>query len=358
MPPSSGQNRCGEKSLLRDCERGPKSPQQQSVIFRRPSDTIKTVLRAHHFQPVSSEAQHPASRGARGRSAPRSRIRQAGTMSRRPASRSNIYSRFGHPNNVSFSAQAPGWPHCPSVSGANSVRRPRTPSGSEINSCGSPSEPPDGPSCFRLPVRKVCMGRPYYSKCVETSHLANRPKVARKPACHDRPSCLLCTERPSGPCNVTFLDQLIKGINYLDRSTSAFCPKSSLNLPRLAANCLERAANSIHLDPPDPSSPRSHPNQVSGVAASENYTNTCMVSSMGGINTLQCVDGSAHASCSHRLQSQGTTPVLPQRPGMKLPELPLLGKGLFSLGRLPKFWEAIRSGWRAPEPTSKPCSWW
>lgn len=206
------------------------------------------------------------------------------------------------------------------------------------------------------------MGRPYYAKCVETSHLANRPKAATKPACHGGPNCPLCAERPSGPCSPTFLDQLIKGINYLDRSTGAFCPKSSLSLPRLAASCLERATNSIHLDPPDHSFPRgySNPVTVTSAAASDNYANTYMVSSPGGTDALQCVNRSANTSCARRLQSQGVTvtPVLPQRPAIKLPELPLFGNGIFSLGRLPKFWEAIRSGWRAPEPISKPCSWW
>ncbi|XP_029804657.1 uncharacterized protein LOC115299430 isoform X1 [Suricata suricatta] len=278
-------------------------------------------------------------------------------MSGRPVSRSNIYTRFTHPNNASFSAQAPGWHHGPSVSWADSVKRSRTPRGSEVTSCGS-SEQPESPRSFRLPMRKICMGRPYYSKCVETSHLANRPKVARNPSCHDAPCYLLCKESPSGPYSPTFLDQLIKGINYLDRSTSAFSSKSSLNLPRLAATCLERAANSIHLDPPDLSSPHSHSRPVTSVAASDNYTSTCMVSSTGGVNTLQGVDGSAHASCPSWLQSQSAPPALPQRPGMKLPELPLFGNRLFSLGRLPKFWEAIRSSWRAPEPISKPCSWW
>ncbi|VFV24758.1 Hypothetical predicted protein [Lynx pardinus] len=279
-------------------------------------------------------------------------------MSGRPVSRSNIHSRLNHPNNVSFSAQAPGWPHGPGVSGADGVKRPRTPSGSETSSCSPSSEQPDSPSFFRLPVRKICMGRPYNSKFVETSHLASHPKVARKPAYHGGPRYLLCTERPSGPCSPTFLDQLIKGIDYLDRSTSAFCSKSSLSLPRLAANCLERAATSIHLDHPDHAFPRSYSNPVTGVAASDDYTNTCMVPSTGGVNALQCVDGPANARRPPRLQRRSLTPVLPQRPGTKLPELPLFGNGIFSLGHLPKFWEAIRSGWRAPEPISKPCSWW
>ncbi|XP_041624124.1 uncharacterized protein LOC121498149 isoform X1 [Vulpes lagopus] len=277
----------------------------------------------------------------------------AGTMSGRPGSRSNACSRLSHPNSLSSSAQTPAWPHSPKC--------PRTPSGSDFSNCSGPLEQSEGPSSPRLPVRNICMGRPYNSKYVETSHLANHPKVARRPSCRGSPHCLLCTERPSGPCSPTFLDQLIRGINYLDRSTNAFCtngPKSSLSLPRLAANYLERAANSIHLDHPDHSFPRSYSSPITSTAASDNYTNTCMVPSPRGVNTLQYTDEPAGTSYPHRLQSRSLTPVLPQRPGMKLPELPLFGNGIFSLGRLPKLWEAIRSGWRAPEPISKPCSWW
>ncbi|XP_011223676.1 uncharacterized protein LOC100468079 isoform X1 [Ailuropoda melanoleuca] len=285
----------------------------------------------------------------------------AGTMSGRLVSRSNTSSRLNHANTVSSSAQTPGWPHGPSVTRANSLKRPRTPSGLEFSSCGSPSEQSDHPSSPRLPVRKICMGRPYDAKCVETSHLANHPKVSRRPAGRGSPHCLLCTDRPSGPCSPTFLDQLIKGINYLDRSTNAFyttCPKSSLSLPRLAANYLERAANPIHLDQPDHSLRHSYSHPISSVAAFDNYANTSIVPSSRGVSALQYVDGSASTSCSRRIQSQTLTPESPQRPGMKLPELPLFGNGIFSLGRLPKFWEAIRSGWSAPEPISKPCSWW
>ena len=117
------------------------------------------------------------------------------------------------------------------------------------------------------------MGRPYSSRYVETSHLVKRPKVARKPACRGSPHCLLCTDRPSGPSGPTSLEQLIRGINYLDRSTSAFYtnrPKSSLSLPRLAASYLERAANSIHLDHLDHCFPRRYSNPSTRLAASDN----------------------------------------------------------------------------------------
>nr|XP_010978121.1 uncharacterized protein LOC105088865 [Camelus dromedarius] len=277
-------------------------------------------------------------------------------MSGHQMSRSNTYSRLNHSKNVSFLAQTAGWSHCPNVTGAN-PKHSRIPSGSEVSS--TPSEQSDRPSSPRLSVRRICMGRPYNSKCVETSHLANCPKVARKPACHGSPHCLLCTDRPSGPSSPTFLDQLIKGINYLDRSTNAFytnCPKSALSLPRLAANYLEHTANSIHLDHPDHTFSRSYSTRV---AASDNSCiSTCMVPSTRGDNALRYVDDSSNTSCQRRLHSRNLTPMLPQRPGIKLPELPLFSNGIFSLGGLPKFWEAIRSGWRAPEPISKPCSWW
>ncbi|KAF5924671.1 hypothetical protein HPG69_004543 [Diceros bicornis minor] len=283
-------------------------------------------------------------------------------MSGRQVSSSNTYSCLNHPNNVSFPARNPGWSHCPSVTRANGLKRPRTPSGSEASSCSNPSEQSDSPGFPRLPVRRICMGRPYHSKCVETSHLVNCRKVARKPACRGSPYYLPCTDHPAGPSGPTFLDHLIKGINYLDRSTNAFCtncPKSSLSLPRLAANYLQHAANSIHLDPPDHSFPCSYSHSSASVATSDKACpSTCLVPSARDVHALQCVDDSANTSCTRRLPSRNLTPMLPQRRGIKLPELPLLGNGIFSLGRLPKFWEAIRSGWSAPEPISKPCSWW
>ncbi|XP_057590046.1 uncharacterized protein LOC130852974 [Hippopotamus amphibius kiboko] len=281
-------------------------------------------------------------------------------MSGCQVSRSNTCSCLNHPKNVSFLAQTPGWSHSPSVTRGNNLKRSRTPSGLEASS--SPSEQSDHAGSPRLPARRICMGQPYNSKCVETSHLATCPEVARKPTCRGRPYCLLCTDRPSGPSSPTFLDQLIKGINYLNRSTSAFytnCSKSSLSLPRLAANYLERAANSTQLDHPDHSFPRSYSNPSTRVAAfDDSCASTRMVPSRRGAHALQCVDDSVDTSCPRALHSRKLAPTLPQRPGIRLPELPLFSNRIFSLGHLPKFWEAIRSGWRAPEPISKPCSWW
>ncbi|ELW68517.1 uncharacterized protein LOC102489438 [Tupaia chinensis] len=266
-------------------------------------------------------------------------------------SHANTYSHLSHPSGVN---RAPGWAPGPRPSKANSFKRPRAPSDSESSSCSSHSEQESPSSTTGLALRKICMGRPYNSKCVETSHLATHPRVARKPSCCSGPHCLLCTDRPSGPSSPSFLDQLIKGINYLDRSTSAFynnCPKT-LSLPRLAANCLERAANSLHLD-------RSYSSPGACMATAQGTTpSTSMVPSTRGPRALQCLDNSTCLSGSHQPHCPGLSPTLPQRPGIKLPELPLFGHGLFSLGRLPKFWEAIRSGWTAPEPISKPSNWW
>ncbi|KAM8791779.1 uncharacterized protein V5649_009015 [Rhynchonycteris naso] len=216
-------------------------------------------------------------------------------------------------------------------------------------------------SSLKLPVRKICMGRPYNSTCVETSHLVKRPKAAKNPACCGSRHCLLCTDHPSDPSSPTFLNQLIKGIKFLDRSTNAVytnCPKS-LSLPKLAASCLEQAANSIYLNDSDHCFPRSHSNPSTGIAAPHN-TSTCMVPSSRGVNALQHMDDCVNTSCTCQLHSQNLTPKQPQRPGIKLPEIPLFSRGIFSLGRLPKFWEAIHSGWSVPEPISKPSSssWW
>ncbi|KAF6109831.1 hypothetical protein HJG60_011022 [Phyllostomus discolor] len=277
-------------------------------------------------------------------------------MSGRQVNRSNTYSHLNLPNIVSNLAQTL---KCPPTR-TNSLKRPCTPSaGLEFGSCGSPSEESNSPSSPKFSVRKLCIGRPYNPKWEETSHLANRPKVAPKPACRGSPHCLLCTEGPTDPSSPNFLDQLIRGINYLDRSANAFytnCPKS-LSLPRLAADYLGHAINSIQLDPPDDSCPCSYSNPSTSVDASHN-TSTSMVLSHRGAKASQCEDDSTDKSFPHQLRSRNLSPVTPRRPEIKLPELPLSGHGIFSLGRLPKFWEMIRSGWSDPEPISKPCSWW
>ncbi|XP_004679430.1 PREDICTED: uncharacterized protein LOC101637754 [Condylura cristata] len=274
----------------------------------------------------------------------------SGYQGSRPNSCSHPYSAHSE----SFPGRTPAWSYYPNLGGASSSKRPNTPSGLESSSYNSPSGKPYNLYSPKLPVRRICMGRPYNSKCVETSHLVNCPREARKPAGHG----LLCTDRPSGTLSPTFLDQLIKGINYLDRSTSAFCTKSSLSLPRLAANYLERAASAIYLDQQDHPYPHSYSHPSTSMAASHtSQPSTCMVRSPRTAKALQGMDDSTNVSCP-RLYSQNVTPLLPQRPGIKLPELPLFGNGIFSLGRLPKVWEAIRAGWRAPEPTPKPCNWW
>lgn len=264
-------------------------------------------------------------------------------MSGRQVRHPNTHSHLNHPKNVSFRIPTPGCFQSPETR-PNSLKRPRTPRDLEFSSCINPSEQSDSPSSPKLPVRRICMGQPYTSKFVETRYPGNRPKIARKPYYRDSPHCLLCTDGPSDHSSPSFLDQLIRGINYLDRSTNC---SQSLSLPRLAVNYLERAANS-YLGHTDHSSPCSYSNP-----------NTTMVPTTKGVNALQCVDGAVNTSCSHQLRSKNLPPMQPQRPEIKLPELPLLGNKIFSLGRLPKFWDEIRSGWNAPlEPTSKPCSWW
>lgn len=207
------------------------------------------------------------------------------------------------------------------------------------------------------------MGRPYSSRCVETSHLVKGSKVAKKSSCYrSSPHCLLCTDRPSRPSSPTFLDQLIKGISYLDRSTNVFGNSSyprALSLPQLAATYLERAANSLYMDQTEHAPPHSYSTTSANRATpSHSPANNYLVPSVRDTSTLQCLDGITSLSCQPRSHSQSFNAEMPQRPGVKLPEIPLFGNGFFSLGRLPKFWEAIRSGWHAPESTSKPSGWW
>lgn len=286
-------------------------------------------------------------------------------MSGRQVSRSNTYSRLSHPSNASFPPRTPGWTQ---YSNMNNVKGSSTrfPSGSQFSTSSTssgPSEQFSGPASPGLPEGRLCMGQPYNSRCVETSHLVKGPKVVKKPASqHSNPQCLLCTDRPSCPSSPTFLDQLIKGINYLDRSTNIFSssyPKA-LSLPQLAATCLERAANSLYLDPVNQAPVRSYSTPITNITtASSHYpTNSCLVPSGRDTSSLQCAGGSTGLSCQHQVHNQSFSAEMPQRPGVKLPEIPLLGNGLFSLGRLPKFWEAIRSGWNAPAPTPKPEGWW
>lgn len=281
-------------------------------------------------------------------------------MSGYQASHSNTHGRLGHPNNTSFPAQIPGWTKRTLLNEAKSLKCLPTQSGSglESSSCSSCSEQPFNPT--RLLLGRICMGRPCYSKYVETSHLVN-PKVARKTAFQGSPCCLLCKDCPSDSSSPTFLDELIKGINYLDQSTNACnsCHKTLQSLPKLAANYLERAASSLNLDHQDRPLSQSYSSPSTSVTIPNNSTtSTCMVPSLRGASALQCLDDSTNTSYPCRSHCQNFTIALPRGPRTKLPELPLLSNGLFALGCLPKVWEAICSGWSAPEPTSKPPSWW
>ncbi|XP_006883730.1 PREDICTED: uncharacterized protein LOC102876811 [Elephantulus edwardii] len=279
-------------------------------------------------------------------------------MSGHHVGRPNTYGRLNHSSSLPNPSWSSGWTHYRPLPGTNSFKRTLTPRGSEISSCSSPSEWPA--SSPRLPLRRICMGQSYNSKSVETNHLANGPKVARKVASHDSTHCLMCADQPSTLSSPTFLDQLIKGINYLDRAANSFCPKTMVSLPKLAASYLERATSSFHLDQPDPPSQHSYsnPGNMATPDAPSTTTSNSIVPMTRGASALQCMDNATNVGYTHRISSRNLTPPLQQRPELKLPDLPLLSNGIFSLGRLPKFWEAISSGWCAPEPISKPSSWW
>ncbi|XP_021055117.1 uncharacterized protein LOC110322727 [Mus pahari] len=288
-------------------------------------------------------------------------------MSGRQVNRSNAYNHLSQPNNVSFTPQTPGWAQYPNMSNGKGLRS-RLPSSSELSTSSGHSEQSfNSTTSSGLPLGKICMGRPYTSKCVETSHTMKDPKVVKKPPCHhSSPHCLICTDHPSCPSSPTFLDQLIKGISYLDRSTNVYNNNSSypkaLSLPQLAATYLERAANSLYPDQPERPPPRSYSTPSTSTAAANHPNhppaNNCLVPSTRDTKSLQCLGGSTGLSYQQRPNNQTFNVETPQRPGVKLPEIPLFGNGFFSLGRLPKFWEAIRSGWNAPVPTPKSEGWW
>lgn len=270
---------------------------------------------------------------------------------------SNTSSRLKPPNNLPSLASTPGWSYSTKPTGVNNLKYPHA-RGSHCMDYRNPLENFEHPSSS-ITVKKICMGQPYMSKCVEANNMVNRHNVVKKSASSGNPPCLLCTNHPKGPSSPTFLDQLIKGINYLDRSTNVFSKKSSLSLPKLAVNCLERAANSIYQDHQEKCCSHANSNVSSSLANEDTSSSiTCIVSPPRKVRALEYVDNSSNTSCARQFYSRKVVPPQPQRPGIKLPEVPLFGNSIFSLGQLPKFWEAIHSGWGDPEPISKPSSWW
>nr|XP_004657391.1 uncharacterized protein LOC101604551 [Jaculus jaculus] len=274
-------------------------------------------------------------------------------MSGRHMNQPNVHSCYSHSKNASLPPRASGWHQCPHL---NKGLWTHAPSATDFSTRNCHMEQSFVPTSTRLPPGRIFTGKPYTSKCVETSHVTKGPKVV------SRPHCLLCTDRrPSCPSSPTFLDQLIRGINYLDRSSKSFYnnyPKTQ-TLPQLAATYLQRAADSFYLDHIDqpPLGSYSTPS-ASMVTPDHILNNTSLVPSNQEANTLQCLDNSTGMSCQHPPHSQSSTSEMPQKSGLKLPELPLFGNGLSSIDQLPKFWEAMHSGWSAPEPISKPSSWW
>ncbi|XP_063091283.1 uncharacterized protein LOC101789156 isoform X1 [Cavia porcellus] len=262
-------------------------------------------------------------------------------MSRRQVNHSNICRHAGQPTYASFPPRAADWTQ--GCSRDPFSRTYRHPSEQSLN----PIFP--------------WVSQSYNSKFTESSHLERRPKVARNPTGHSSsPRYQLCTDCPPGSSNPTFLDHIIKGINYLGRSTSDFynCPQT-LSLPRLAANYLEGVASALYQDNLQ-HSPHSYFSPRTSMATSGSCTTRpCMGGTPGGADTTPFLPRPASVSRQHLSQSQSLTSVLPQRSSTKLPELPLFGSGFLS--HLPKVWEAIHSGWSAPEAKSSegsPSIWW
>ncbi|XP_012887987.1 PREDICTED: uncharacterized protein LOC105997948 [Dipodomys ordii] len=269
-------------------------------------------------------------------------------MSRRQMNSSNSNEHcVHHPRSASFAPRVPGWG--PNLS-LNTHKSPQTrvSSDSEFRSHSEWY-----PTSSRMPS-----GKSTESKGVDTSQLAKVPTVARRPSCHQNGSRVLCTDGPSCPSSPSLLEQLIKGINYLDRSTGIFSNNQSaqaLNLPKLAATYLERAANSLYLDNLENSSPPSYTSHSAGLGPDHSPSNTSLVPSARENTTLQFLGDSTGVGSQHPSLRPGG---MSQRSEVKLPELPLFSNGFLNLSRLPKLWEAMRSGINASEPISKPPNWW
>ncbi|KAM4871418.1 uncharacterized protein RHO17_009391 isoform 1-T4 [Thomomys bottae] len=270
-------------------------------------------------------------------------------MSRRQMNGSSTYNHCAnHPPSTSLPPRIQGWSPNSSL---NTYKGLRTHVPNNRRLC---SHSEWCPPSTRMPQERGAMD----SKGGDTSRLAKVPTVARRPNCHQSSPRVLCTDGPSCSSSPTFLDQLIKGINYLDQSTGIFSNNQSgqvLSLPRLAASYLERAANSLYLDNLETPLPHSYTNRSTSMGPEQSPNSTCIVRSDSDTTTLQYLGDSTGVGSQHPSLRQGG---VSQRSEVKLPELPLFSNGLFSLSRLPKLWEAMRSGLNASEPISKPPNWW
>ncbi|XP_020838620.1 uncharacterized protein LOC110205962 [Phascolarctos cinereus] len=237
---------------------------------------------------------------------------------------------------------------------SNSLNTP-FPGGSHYNPSSSPSNgskysPPKAVSCPGRPYCSVCPSRKEHvgspnkmnSRKLPTSHCcspkaddpsADNPDSPTKPACRGRPHCMLCMDRPTNP---TFLDCLIEGIDYLDRSLNKDTypgPDSNSKLPPTKPALKEVG--------------QSGASSKVNLASSSSETSTNQNTS---INSLQCLNGRSgnKNSLATPLPSKSGTPNLQDDPWM--------GASI-QISHIPKIWETIQAGWAA-KPDPKAALWW
>ncbi|XP_072465315.1 uncharacterized protein [Notamacropus eugenii] len=186
--------------------------------------------------------------------------------------------------------------------------------------CGSPN---------KMNSRKLPMNRCCSPKADDPS--ADNPDSTAKPACRGRPHCMLCMDRPTNP---SFLDCLIQGIDYLDRSLNnetTPAPASNSKLPPSKPALKEVGQGGAS----------SEVNIASSSSGSKTSQNT-------SVNSLQSVNSKS---------SNKTSLANPSKPGnTSLQDDPWMGASI-QISHIPKIWETIQAGWAA-QPDPKAALWW
>ncbi|XP_074162038.1 uncharacterized protein LOC141564027 [Sminthopsis crassicaudata] len=228
---------------------------------------------------------------------------------------SSSSSRPGSPKKIQPKAiGCPGRPFC-------SV----CPSRSEIN--GSP-----GKGSRKLPLNPCCG-----PKADDVSSEDSDP--SKKPACRGRPHCMLCMDRPR---NSAFLDCLIEGIDYLDRS---------LNKEVLS-------------DKPSSSKPTSSKPPLKEVAQGGTTSKANITTSKANIATSKSVSKTSQTSPTNLQRFSGRSgsknglagPLSSKSGSTSLQDDPWMGASI-KISHIPKIWESIQAGWAA-KPDPKAALWW
>ncbi|XP_007491283.1 uncharacterized protein LOC103096251 [Monodelphis domestica] len=176
------------------------------------------------------------------------------------------------------------------------------------------------------------------SSKAETTAKDAATECALKPACRGRPHCMLCMDRPENP---SFLDCIIEGIDYLDRSLndmgSAQPSKSGSKSSSKSGGKSKSKAEEARGGASSKKSPTTSPSKTSQDQGQQNPSST----------SLQC-----------RPDSKGSlsTTVLPKAGATNLQEDPWMGASI-PISHIPKLFEKIRAGWAAP-PDPNAALWW